>query len=46
MKKFWNWLLEVVPIVWSILLIAIITFGAVTCLIAITKWFLILVGVL
>lgn len=46
MKKLWNKLCEVVPILWGILWLVIITVGSVSLLIFVINWFLDLLGVM
>lgn len=46
MKKFWNKLWDVLPVLWGSLWIAIITLGSIVVLIWVVKWLLSLLGVL
>lgn len=46
MKKLYNSIWEVLPVLWGLLLVAIITVGSLGILVYIIKWFLTLVGVL
>lgn len=46
MKKFWDKLWDVLPVVWGGLWIAIITFGSAALLIVVFRWLLNLLGVL
>ena len=46
MKKLYNTIWELLPVLWGMLLVAIITVGSVGILVAVIKWYLALVGVL
>ena len=46
MKKIYNTIWEILPVLWGMLLVAIITIGSVGILVFVIKWFLTLVGVL
>lgn len=46
MKKLYNTIWEILPVLWGMLLVAIITVGSVGILVYVIKWFLSLVGVL
>ena len=46
MKKLYNSIWELLPVLWGMLLVAIITVGSVGILVSVVKWFLTLVGVL
>ncbi len=46
MKKLYNTIWEILPVLWGLLLVAIITVGSVGILVFVIKWFLTLVGVL
>lgn len=46
MKKFYDKVCELLPIVWGVLWSFIITIGSIALLITIVKWFLTLVGVM
>lgn len=46
MKKFWDKIWDIVPLVWSVLWLLIITFGSVALLIVFVKLLLSLVGVM
>lgn len=46
MKKFWNWVLEVVPIIVGLFWTTIITLGSVAVLIVVVKWLMNLMGVM
>lgn len=46
MKKMYNTIWEILPVLWSMILVAIITVGSLTVLVYLVKWFLTLVGVL
>jgi hypothetical protein len=46
MKKLYNTIWEILPVLWGMLLVAIITVGAVGSLVFVVKWFLTLLGVL
>ena len=46
MKKWYNTIWEILPVLWGMLLVAIITVGSVGLLVVVVKWFLTLVGVL
>lgn len=46
MKKMYNTIWEILPVLWSMMLVAIITVGSLSVLVFLVKWFLTLVGVL
>ena len=46
MKKLYNSIWEMLPILWGMLLVAIITLGSVGILVYVIKWLLVLLGVL
>jgi hypothetical protein len=46
MKKLYNSIWEILPVLWGMLLVAIITIGSVGILVFVIKWFLSLVGVI
>lgn len=46
MKKFFDWLTNVLPVAWGILWMAIISVGSVACLISVVKWLLHQMGVM
>ena len=46
MKKLYNTIWEMLPVLWGMLLVAIITIGSVGILVFVIKWFLSLVGVM
>jgi hypothetical protein len=46
MKKCFDWLTKVLPTIWGVLWMGIITVGSVACAIAVVKWLLHLMGVL
>ena len=46
MKKFFDWMSKIIPTVWGVLWMLIITFGSIAVAVAVIKWFLSLVGVL
>ena len=46
MKKFWDSMMEWLPMVWGIIWTGIFTFGSVALLITVAKWLLIVMGVL
>lgn len=46
MKKIYNTIWEILPVLWGMLLVAIITIGSLGILVFVIKWFLGLVGVL
>ena len=46
MKKMYNTIWEILPALWSMMLVAIITVGSLSVLVFLVKWFLTLVGVL
>lgn len=45
MKKLYNSIWEILPVLWGMLLVAIITVGSLGILVSVVKWFLVLVGV-
>ena len=46
MKKLYDWVWEMLPVLWGLLLVAIITLGSLGILVFVVKWLLALVGVL
>lgn len=46
MKKVYNTIWEILPVLWGMLLAAIITIGSLDILVFVIKWFLTLVGVM
>ena len=46
MKKLYNTIWEILPVLWGLLLVAIITVGSLGILVFVGKWFLSLLGVL
>ena len=46
MKKLYNTIWEILPVLWGLLLVAIITVGSVGILVYVIKWFLALIGVM
>ena len=46
MKKLYNTIWEILPVLWGMLLVAIITIGSIGILVGVIKWFLTLVGVM
>lgn len=46
MKKIYNTIWEILPVLWGMLLIAIITLGSVGILVFVVKWLLTLLGVI
>jgi hypothetical protein len=46
MKKWYDSIWEMLPVLWSMLLVAIITIGSLGILLSVIKWFLGIVGVL
>ena len=46
MKNLYNKIWEILPVLWGMLLVAIITIGSIGILVMVVKWFLTLVGVL
>ena len=46
MKKLYNTIWELLPALWGMLLVAIITIASIGILVYVVKWFLTLVGVL
>lgn len=46
MKKLYDKIWEILPVLWGMLLVAIITVGSAGILVFVIKWFLELVGVL
>ena len=46
MKKIYNTIWEILPVLWGMLLVAIITIGSLGILVFVLKWFLTLVGVM
>lgn len=46
MKKLYNTIWDILPVLWGMLLVAIITIGSVGLLVFVIKWFLTLVGVM
>lgn len=46
MKNLYNTIWEILPVLWGMLLVAIITIGSIGILVMVVKWFLTLVGVL
>ena len=46
MKKLYNSIWEILPVLWGMLLVAIITIGSLGILVFVIKWFLTLVGVI
>ena len=46
MKKLYNTIWEILPVLWGMLLVAIITIGSLGILTFVIKWFLSLLGVL
>lgn len=46
MKKFCNWLIDVLPTAWGILWMTIISIGSVAVLILVSKWLLSVMGVM
>ena len=46
MKKLYNTIWEILPVLWGLVLVAIITVGSLGILTFVIKWFLTLVGVL
>lgn len=46
MKKIWDWLCKVLPVVWGILWMSVITVMSLALLIAAFQWLLSLVGVM
>ena len=46
MKKLYNTIWEMLPVLWGMLLVAIITLGSVGILVYVIKWLLVLLGVL
>ena len=46
MKKFWNWLMEALPILWGVLWVCIITVGSIALLIAVSNWLIGMLGVI
>ena len=46
MKKVYNTIWEILPVLWGMLLVAIITIGSLGILVFVIKWFLTLVGVM
>lgn len=46
MKKLYNTIWEILPVLWGLLLVAIITLGSIGSLVFVIKWILTLLGVL
>ena len=46
MKKWYDTIWEILPALWGLLLVAIITLGSIGCLVFLGKWILTLLGVL
>lgn len=46
MKKIYNTIWEVLPVLWGMVLVAIITLGSLGILVFVIKWLLTLLGVL
>lgn len=46
MKKWYNTIWEILPVLWGMLLVAVITIGSIGLLVFVVKWVLTLLGVL
>ena len=46
MKNLYNKIWEILPVLWGMLLVAIITVGSIGIFVMVVKWFLALVGVM